>query len=214
MTTTVDLFDLQKAFFARVNACDARALAATGVCNMGISYTPLRTEFDPMLKTTFAKLAPVPVQWVDLVNVNETFRKLMLPVNPPFYHGLKKEIFMLAPTYFKTDASCKHALLHETAHHVHFNEYGYNLGPGRGRINAYSNMTQAYNIGEMVAETAATLAAQALGILTTEYELQGAAEYVSMYRMGGMVPTNLPAEEGIYIIPTAERLISLYGKTS
>lgn len=208
-----DLFKLQKAFFARVNACDAKALATTGVCNMGISYTPLRTLFNPIAIANFAKGAPVPVLWIDLVKVNEDFRKLMLPVNPPFYHGLKKEIFMLQPTYFKTDAACKHALLHESAHHVHFNEYGYNMGLGRGRINSYGNMTQAYNIGEMVAETAATIAAQALGILTTEYELQGAAEYVSMYRMGGMVPTNLPAQEGMFIIPTAERLISLYGKT-
>jgi hypothetical protein len=209
-----NLFDLQAAFFARVNACDARALAMSGVCNMGISYTPLRTAPEDLENIRrFAFGAPVPLIWVDLANVNETYKSLVLPVNPPFYHALRREIFMLSPTYFETDAYCKHALLHESAHHIHFKEHGYNTSTHpcerTGRGTQYSPQ-QAYNIGEMVAETAATLAALALGILTTE-QTQGCAEYVAMYRMGGMVPTNLPATEGWFIIPIAERLISLYG---
>jgi hypothetical protein len=204
----MQLLQLQHAFFSRVNTCNAFE-----VVNPDFRYIPVRQAL-PLLPN-FARVCPVPLLWVDLVNVDETFKKLMLPVLPPFYHSLKKEIFMLPPSYFNTDADCKHTLLHETAHHIHFKEYGYNTSTSMvaptGRMCKYPNQV-AYNISEIVAETAATLAAQALGILSAE-NLQSRVEYVSMYRVGGGVPTTLPAEEGICIIPIAERLISLYGNT-
>lgn len=209
MNTFQQLLELQHMFFSRVDACDAYEVVAPD-----FSYTPIRAHAMPSLPA-FASVCPVPVLWVDLVNVGETFKQLMLPVLPPFYHGLKKEIFMLPPTYFKKDADCKHALLHETAHHIHFKEYGYYTSTDArvttGRICKYPQQV-GYNIAEMVAETASTMAALTLGILSMD-DIQSHVEYVSMYRVGGGVPTKLPVEEGLHIIPIANRLINLYGNT-
>ncbi len=211
----MNLHELQHEFFARVNACNSVELFNSGVIDLGISYTPVRADFNPLLHL-FARACPVPLLWVDLANVGDTFKQLMLPTNPPFYHAIKKEIFMLSPTYFKTDAHCKHALLHETAHHIHFKEFGFNLstryGEAKGRMTNYFPAC-AYNIAEMVAETAATLAATAMMILTPN-EWQGCAEYVSMYRVGQGIPTQLPTTKAIFIIPIAEKLISLYKDTN